>query len=154
MTTINPTPRRALKWCQIALQCLENNTLTVMTDPQPSADLVPRSHLTQRVTKSLVRVNRPSDQSGSVDSGLGQGMEMALTVVVFLGLGWLADRALGTSPLFMVVLVVFAMIGQSARMWFTYDARMRTLEEERRIRAAGGQKHQTENVPPTVGDLG
>jgi F0F1-type ATP synthase assembly protein I len=81
-------------------------------------------------------------------------MEMALTVVVFLGLGWLADRALGTSPLFMVVLVVFAMIGQSARMWFTYDARMRTLEEERRNRAAGGQKHLTEIVPPTVGDLG
>jgi F0F1-type ATP synthase assembly protein I len=81
-------------------------------------------------------------------------MEMALTVVVFLGLGWLADRALGTSPLFMVVLVVFAMIGQSARMWFTYDARMRTLEEERRNRAVGGQKHQTEIVPPAVGDLG
>lgn len=125
-----------------------------MTDPQPSAEVVPRLHLTQRVTKSLVRVNRPSDQSGSVDSGLGQGMEMALTVVVFLGLGWLADRALGTSPLLMVVLVVFAMVGQSARMWFIYDARMRTLEEERRHRAVGGQKHQSEIVPRSVGDLG
>lgn len=111
-----------------------------MTDSQPSAKVAQRPHLTQRVTHSLVRMNRPArDRSGNVDAGLGQGMEMALTVAVFLGLGWLADQALGTAPLFMVILVIFAMVGQSARMWFTYDARMRTLERERREQALGGQ---------------
>lgn len=91
-------------------------------------DQAAQQNLSGRVTRSLVRVNR----SANVDSGLGQGMEMALTLCVFLGLGWLVDQALGTGPLFMVILVVFAMIGQSARMWFTYDARMKMLEEERR----------------------
>lgn len=112
----------------IDMDRLESNARAVTPDPQPSDDHVSRPQLTQRVTRSLVRVNR----SGTVDSGLGQGMEMALTVSVFLGLGWLIDRALGSSPVFMVILVVFAMIGQSARMWFTYDARMKMLEEERR----------------------
>lgn len=107
---------------------LESNARAVTPEHQPSEDRASRPHVSQRVTRTLVRVNR----SANVDSGLGQGMEMALTVSVFLGLGWLIDRALGTSPLFMVVLVIFAMIGQSARMWFTYDARMKMLEEERR----------------------
>lgn len=122
-----------------------------MTDSQPSAKAAPRPRLSQRVTRSLVRINRPAgaagdDRSGNVDAGLGQGMEMALTVAVFLGLGWLADKALGTAPIFMVVLVVFAMVGQSARMWFTYDARMRTLENERRQRALGGTSIQTSDA--------
>ncbi|MFM8482163.1 MAG: AtpZ/AtpI family protein [Actinomycetota bacterium] len=117
---------------------LENPTRAVMpeaqpSDDQPSSDVTGRPALTGRMTRSLVRVNR----SANVDAGLGQGMEMALTLCVFLGLGWLVDRAAGTSPLFMVILVVFAMIGQSARMWFTYDARMKMLEAERRQRAAG-----------------
>jgi F0F1-type ATP synthase assembly protein I len=117
---------------------LENPTRAVTPEAQPSddrssSDAMGSPALTGRVTRSLVRVNR----SANVDAGLGQGMEMALTLCVFLGLGWLVDRTAGTSPLFMVILVVFAMIGQSARMWFTYDARMKMLEEERRRRASG-----------------
>lgn len=109
------------------------------SDDQTSSDLTARPALTSRMTRSLVRVNR----SANVDAGLGQGMEMALTLCVFLGLGWLVDRAAGTSPVFMVILVVFAMIGQSARMWFTYDARMRMLEDERRQRATGSVDDST-----------
>lgn len=124
-------------------QFLESTSRNVTTDPHSSAEPLPRPHLSHRVTRSLARMNRPEDQSGRVDSGLGQGMELALTVAVFLGLGWLADRALGTAPLFMVILVVFAMVGQSARMWFTYEARMRTLERERRQFAAGGQSSRS-----------
>ncbi|MFM7126435.1 MAG: AtpZ/AtpI family protein [Actinomycetota bacterium] len=123
---------------------LENPTRAVMpeaqpSDDQPSSDVTGRPALTGRMTRSLVRVNR----SANVDAGLGQGMEMALTLCVFLGLGWLVDRAAGTSPLFMVILVVFAMIGQSARMWFTYDARMKMLEDERRRRASGSVDDST-----------
>ena len=143
-------PRTVVLTCNSAVQCLENNALIVMTDSQPSADLAPQLPLTQRVTRSLLRVNRPSDQSGSVDSGLGQGMEMALTVAVFLGLGWLADRALGTSPTFMVVLVIFGMVGQTARMWFTYDAHMRTLEAQRRQHLAQGRTQQTSSSANTI----
>jgi hypothetical protein len=129
---------------------MESNARTVMTDSQPSADMAPRPHLSQRVTRTLVRGNKTRDQSGNVDAGLGQGMEMALTVAVFLGLGWLADRALGTSPTFMVALVIFGMVGQSARMWFTYDAHMRTLEAQRRQHLAEGRTQQSSDSSNTI----
>jgi F0F1-type ATP synthase assembly protein I len=81
---------------------------------------------------------RPSS-STSVDQGLGQGMEMAITVAVFLGLGWLLDLAFGTQPAFMIGFVVFSVVGQSVKMWFAYDARMKTLEAERREAAVAHQ---------------
>jgi F0F1-type ATP synthase assembly protein I len=63
---------------------------------------------------------------------LGRGMDFALVTLVFLGIGYVLDRWLGTRPLFMIGLVVFAMVGQFVRMWFEYDAAMRELEAERR----------------------
>jgi F0F1-type ATP synthase assembly protein I len=68
--------------------------------------------------------------TGSSDS-LGRGMDVALTLAVFLGLGWLLDRWLGTSPLFMIVLTVVAAVGQFIRMKYVYDAQMVRLEAER-----------------------
>ena len=86
---------------------------------------------------------RPNGRGTGADAGLGQGMEMALTLAVFFGLGWLIDRAAGTQPAFMIALTVFAVVGQSARMWFEYDARMKRLEAER---TAGTSAHQAANV--------
>ena len=82
--------------------------------PPPRADRAP---------KSLA--------SGSSDS-LGRGMDMALTLAVFLALGWLLDSWLGTTPLFMIVLTVVSAAGQFLRMKYTYDAQMERLEAERR----------------------
>jgi F0F1-type ATP synthase assembly protein I len=75
---------------------------------------------------------------------LGRGMDFALVTLVFLGLGYLLDRWLGTEPLFMIGLVVFAMVGQFVRMWYGYDAAMRQLEEERRNGAAAPRR---EHIP-------
>jgi len=58
-------------------------------------------------------------------------MDMALTLAVFLVLGWLLDRWLGTTPLFMIVLTVVSAAGQFTRMKYTYDAQMERLEAER-----------------------
>lgn len=78
------------------------------------------------------RANRApkSLASGSSDS-LGRGMDVALTLAFFLGLGWLLDRWLGTPPLFMIVLTIFAAIGQFLHMKYVYDAHMERLEAER-----------------------
>lgn len=89
----------------------------------------------QPVNRLVLGANRP----GGVDAGLGQGMEMALTLVVFFGLGWFIDSWAGTRPIFTIALAVFAMIGQSVRMWIAYDARMKVLEEERRQRARASE---------------
>ena len=65
------------------------------------------------------------------DSNLGKGMDLALTTLVFLGLGYLLDRWLGTRPLFMIVLFLAAFAGQTIKLWFDYDARMKAHEAER-----------------------
>lgn len=62
-------------------------------------------------------------------------MEFAIVVLAFVGLGYVLDRALGTKPVFMIVLVVLSLIGQFASMWYGYDARMRELEAEREANA-------------------
>lgn len=100
-----------------------------MTDSSAAAAKTRRpTAIAQRVTTVLGRPNG----GNSVDQGLGQGMEMAITVVVFLGIGWLLDLAFDTQPVFMIALVVFSVVGQFVKMWFVYDARMKTLEAERR----------------------
>ncbi len=88
----------------------------------------PRRLSLRPVNRVILGANRPS----GFDAGLGQGMEMALTVVVFFGLGWMLDAWLDTRPVFIIALVVFASVGQSVRMWLAYDARMKVLEEQRR----------------------
>lgn len=79
------------------------------------------------VNRLILGANRPVG-----DAGIGQGMEMALTLAVFFGLGWLVDSWVGTLPIFTIALTVFATVGQTVRMWIAYDARMKVLEEERR----------------------
>lgn len=87
----------------------------------------------QPVGRLVLGANRPV----GVEGGIGQGMEMALTVVVFLGIGWFVDAWVDTRPVFTISLVVFAMVGQSVRMWVAYEAKMKVLEEQRRERLAG-----------------
>ena len=73
--------------------------------------------------------------SGSDDT-LGRGMDVALTLLAFLGLGALIDRWLGLFPVFTIVLVLFAAVGTFVRMKFVYDATMERHEAARRL---GGQ---------------
>jgi Flp pilus assembly protein TadB len=89
-----------------------------------------------------------SNRPGSVDAGLGQGMEMALTVVLFLGIGWLVDSWVDTRPIFTLAFVIFAVVGQMVRMWFEYDARMKSLETERLEKARGSRATASASVPP------
>jgi hypothetical protein len=89
-----------------------------------------------------------SNRPGGVDAGLGQGMEMALTVALFLGIGWLIDSWVDTRPIFTLAFVVFAVAGQMVRMWFEYDARMKVLERERLERAHGSPSSAPVPAPP------
>ena len=84
--------------------------------------------------KSLFTQARNS-RAGGADDNLGRGMETALLLAFFLGLGWLLDEWLGTRPLFMIGLVLFGATGSFIKMKFEYDGRMERLEEERRASA-------------------
>lgn len=95
---------------------------------------------TRRSRWSLRPVNRivlAGKRPSGPEAGLGQGMEMALTILVFLGIGWLLDSWFDTQPIFMVVAVVFSMAGQLVRMWIDYDSRMKVHERERLDRLSG-----------------
>ena len=61
---------------------------------------------------------------------MGKGFEFAGVVVVFFGLGWLLDSALGTTPLFMIGLSMLGVVGHLVRMWYAYDAEMREHEAQ------------------------
>jgi F0F1-type ATP synthase assembly protein I len=74
----------------------------------------------------------PVDNAGA--GALGHGMDMAITVLVFLGLGALLDRWLGTKPLFMIFFVVLALVGRFVKIWFDYDAAMKSQEARLRSR--------------------
>ena len=73
----------------------------------------------------------PKHPRNNSDDGIGRGMEFAILVLLFLGIGYLLDRVFGTKPVFMIVLVVVALIGQFASMWYSYDARMKQHEADR-----------------------
>ena len=73
----------------------------------------------------------PQNAPQGNDDTLGRGMDLALTVLVFLVLGWLIDRWLGLFPLFTISLVMFSAIGSFIRMKYVYDATMERHEAER-----------------------
>ncbi len=83
------------------------------------------------------------------DDTIGRGMDMALVILVFLGLGYLVDRWLGTQPLFMIALLVLAVVGQFISIRLRYEARMQQLEAERR--AVTEARRRPEATDPSQG---
>ena len=63
---------------------------------------------------------------------LSRGMEIAGTTLVFFLLGWFVDSRVGTTPLFMIVAVVVALVAQFVKLYYVYNAQMSELETQRR----------------------
>ncbi len=79
----------------------------------------------------------PKPKPIALDSGVSQGAELAGGIVVFFLIGFGLDVVLGTTPVFMIALTVFAVIGQFVKMYYSYTSAMRHLEEERAASARG-----------------
>jgi F0F1-type ATP synthase assembly protein I len=69
------------------------------------------------------------DLNRGFGDALSRATEIALLPAVFGSLGWAIDRWLGTTPLFLIVLLVFSFAGLLVRTWVGYDAEMRRHEE-------------------------
>lgn len=69
------------------------------------------------------------DLNRGFGEAMGRAVEIALTPALFGFLGWFLDRWLGTSPVFLVVLLVFAFAGMLVRAWAGYDTEMRRHED-------------------------
>ena len=81
-----------------------------------------------------------AQQSGKT---LGRGVDFALVVLVFLGIGYALDRLLGTQPLFVIVFVIFGFVGQFVKMYYEYTATMTQLEAERAERKVPSRQQAT-----------
>ena len=64
--------------------------------------------------------NRRRLLAPGIGDTLARGFEWAATIAIFLGVGFLLDRWLGTTPIFMVALFVFALVGQLLRAYFHF----------------------------------
>lgn len=62
--------------------------------------------------------------------GLSRAFELALTPAIIGGFGYLLDRWLGLLPVLTIVFFLIAMGGLMARMYYSYDARMKQHESE------------------------
>ena len=60
----------------------------------------------------------------------GRGFELVITPLIFGGLGYLIDRAVGTHLVFMLGLGIFSVVGMFVRVWLGYDLEMRQHEAE------------------------
>ena len=66
------------------------------------------------------------------DDSVGQGMDAAFTLAIFLGLGFLLDRWLGTTPLFMITFFLVVAVALFISWKARYTSRMESLEAQRR----------------------
>lgn len=85
--------------------------------------------ITRANSRGTTRVN-PSDS-------LGQGMDAVVVLVLFFLAGFGIDRLFGTTPVFMIIMVVLAAIGLFAKFKYAYDERMDEHEAERLAKLAG-----------------
>ncbi len=81
--------------------------------------------------KSLNKLIVPKKPQIASDS-LGRGTEIAVSVLVFTLIGLALDSAFDTRPWFTIGLVIFSTVGSFVRMYYSYNAQMVSLEEDRR----------------------
>lgn len=62
--------------------------------------------------------------------GLARAFELAITPAIFGFLGWLVDRALGTSPVFILAFALLAVCGVGYMAWFRYEQDMQRHEAD------------------------
>ena len=72
------------------------------------------------------------------DSAFANGVEITITLAIFVAGGLWADSRMGTTPWITVAAAVFALVGQFVRTYYSYNSRMRDLEQERRDLAVPG----------------
>ena len=79
------------------------------------------------------------DLNNGFGDALSRAFEFAATPALFGGAGYFIDRWLDTTPLFMVLLAVWAIVAQTVLWWYRYDAKMKKIEAELVARRDAGR---------------
>jgi F0F1-type ATP synthase assembly protein I len=77
----------------------------------------------------------PTQTRVDTQDSLGLGIEVAVIMALFFGLGFLGDRVFGTTPILMIVMSVLGAVGLFAKFKYRYDERMTELEAQRTHRS-------------------
>jgi F0F1-type ATP synthase assembly protein I len=88
----------------------------------------------------------PKQTRVNTEDSLGLGIEAAIIVALFLGVGYVLDRIFGTMPVFMIVFVLLGAIGLFAKLKYRYDDRMDELESQRRSANESTQSERKREV--------
>lgn len=83
--------------------------------------------LTKRATRDGERRRKVAGDSDA----FGQAVTFAIGPVLFGVLGQLADRALGTGPLLVILGILLGCAGGAATLWYRYQARIAELEADK-----------------------
>ena len=75
--------------------------------------------------------SRRAQPSGGFNDGLSQALSLVAGPVLFAFLGYLLDQRLGTGPVFMLVLGIFAFLGAVLALYFRYQAAMAREEADK-----------------------
>ena len=75
-----------------------------------------------------------------MNTNVSQGAELAVGILVFFLIGLGIDAWLGTTPVFMIALTVFSVVGNFVKMYYAYTNTMEQLEEQRAKNASGASK--------------
>lgn len=78
----------------------------------------------------------PKQTRVDTQDGLGLGIEAAVIMALFFGVGAGFDWLFGTTPLFMIVFTLLGAVGLFAKWKYRYDDRMNELEAERTAKTA------------------
>jgi F0F1-type ATP synthase assembly protein I len=61
---------------------------------------------------------------------LARAFEFAVTPAIFGFLGYVLDRAIGTIPVFTIILALLCIVGMFLKTWYTYDTTMRAHDAD------------------------
>ena len=86
----------------------------------------------------------PTQPRVNTEDSLGLGIEVAVIIALFFGLGFVLDRLLGTTPLFMIAMTLVGAVGLFAKFKYRYDDRMNELEAQRAAKSAAAAQRKRE----------
>ena len=80
-------------------------------------------------TKAFDRESYATATNSGYGTAMGRGLELAVTLLVMVGIGFGIDHLFGTAPLFAIVFSVLGFAGITVKLFLGYDLEMRKHEE-------------------------
>ena len=80
-------------------------------------------------TKAFDRASFATATNAGYGSAMGRGLELAVTLLIMVGVGLFLDHLLGTYPIMTILLSVLGFAGITVKLFIGYDLEMKKHEE-------------------------